>query len=125
MTPPDATRDMLNSWHISIVHADRSVIKKVVQSGNVHSLDMTEVCSKNRCTPCDQGTMTNTPKRVRAALEMRAGAVLHTDIKGMNFLSVVGTKYFVTFITKASGHASKCHMKTKVEASWFIKQYMR
>lgn len=100
---------------------DRNAIRKIVQCGAVHGLDMTEARLTVRFSPCVERTTTNTPMSFQAILKSRLSVVFHTNIAGMKLLSVYGATYFVAIIDEWSRHLSLCHMKTSGEADEILK----
>lgn len=50
-------------------------------------------------------------------VEVRTGAVIHTDDAGIDVASIDGASYFVTYIDEFSRHLWAFTMKPKVEAA--------
>lgn len=62
-------------------------------------------------SPCIEGTMTSTLMPLGTHVVIRPEATMHTDVVIMNVPAICETRYFVTFIDKASGHLRSFPMK--------------
>lgn len=69
--------------------------------------------------------MTNRSLPLRTHVETRPGSVIPTDVTERNELSLGESRYFVTFVDRASEKMKSFYMKTKVHAAELRKRHLR
>lgn len=68
--------------------------------------------------------MTNTQMKSRRHVEMRSGAVVHTDVAKMNKHQLGGAKKFVMFLDEVTRFIRAVLIKSKDEAAELVKEHV-
>lgn len=112
---------VLDFCHVRLDDDDCRAIKWMGEKDAVQDMDMCQRFVLDDCFPCIKGTMTNTPMPSRTHVEVRPGAVIHTDVAFMKGPSIAGARYFIISMDKESFHVGAFHMNLKDEAADLLK----
>ena len=121
----DNPSSMLETWHARFGHADRRAIKRMADKNMVRGLSLQVKKYGKECEACISGTMTNGPMKSKSYVTDVPGTIVHSDVAEMNLMSLGSAKYFVTFVDEASGHVRVMHLKSKGDAGYHLRKYVK
>ena len=113
-------------WHRRCGHINCRYVLNTVQKGAVRGVSEEEVKGTFDCGDCQVGKMPRKPfPRITSEVNAKVGERVYIDLAGkMPVESLEGEQYFMLLKDHTTGFRSAFFLKTKDEATGFIKEYV-
>lgn len=115
---PDKDVSVLDVWSAWLANADGRASKCTAWKDVVWDMNIRLCSVLYCCSPCTEGTMTNTCITSRTLVEVRPEVDIHTDVAVKNVPLIGGARYFAISIDEVCGHVRAFQNKVEERSSW-------